>query len=171
MSSEREIVLAYLEAHNAHDVERTLSCLSPTIRFMMTGLWTREGLDEMSAMETWDAELNSHLTFEGLKIRQGRMDCRGSETNDWYQFVGIQQVDYDSIKFEFTGGKISRIRAKMSPKSERAVDQAMNDVVRWALEEAPDEVEALVPRGILRYGHEQALRWMALLKEWKTQAG
>ena len=168
MSSDKEIVQGYLEAHNAHDVERALSYFSPNIRFMMSGLWTREGLDELRALEAWDAALNSQLAFDDLKIRRGRMDCRGREANDWYQIVGIEQVDYDSIKFEFQDGKIIHIRAKMSPKSERAVDRAMNEVVGWALAAAPDEVKALVRRGKFLYGPEQAVRWMDLLKRWQS---
>lgn len=171
MKSEKEIVLAYLEAHNAHDIERALNVFSPKIRFMMVGLWTREGIDELRSLEAWDAALNSQLAFDDLKIRQGRMDCRGRETNDWYQFTGIDQVDYDSIKFEFHDGKISHIRAKLAPKSERDVDRAMNEVIRWALEAAPDEVKALVRRGKFRYGQDQAVRWMDLLEKWKTQTG
>lgn len=168
LKSEKEIVLAYQEAHNAHDIDKALGFFSPNIRFMMIGLWTREGLEELRNMEAWDAAMNSRLIFDGLKVRQGRMDCRGTETNDWYQFTGIQQVTFDSIKFEFKDDQIALVRAKMSPKSERAIDQVVNDVVRWALDAAPDEVAALVPRSVLRYGHEEALRWMALLKEWKS---
>jgi hypothetical protein len=171
LKSEKEIVLAYLEAHNAHDIERALSVLSPEIRFMMVGLWTREGLDEMRALEDWDAALKSQLAFDDLKVRQGRMDCRGRETNDWYQVVGIERVDYDSIKFEFHDGKISHIRAKLAPKSERDVDRAMNEVIRWALEAAPTEVGTIVRRGTFRYGQDQAVRWMDLLEKWRTQTG
>jgi hypothetical protein len=168
LASEKEIVLAYQQAHNAHDVDLVLSYMTPNIRYMMTGLWTREGLDELRALESWDAALNSHLTYGELKVRQGRMDCRGSETNDWYKLVGIGQVEFDSIKFEFMGDKIAHIRSRISPKSERAVDQAMNDVVRWALDVDPDEVHALVPRGTFKYGTDHASRWMALVRKWKA---
>lgn len=168
MATEKEIVLAYQQAHNAHDVDLALSFFTPNIRYMMTGLWTREGLDELRALEAWDAALNSHLTYGELKVRQGRMDCRGSETNDWYKLVGIDKVEFDSIKFEFTGDKIAHIRSRIAPKSERALDSTMNDVVRWALDEDPSEVHALLPRGTFKYGEDHAFRWMTLVKKWKA---
>ena len=167
MASEKEIVLSYQQAHNAHDVELAMSYMTPTIRYMMIGLWTREGQEEVRILESWDAALNSQLTYGSLQVRQGRMDCSGSETNDWYRLAGIEQVDFDSIKFEFQGDKITHIRAKISPKSERAIDQAMNRVIHWALDYAPEEVDALVPRGIFRYGPDHAARWIALVQAWK----
>ena len=91
-----------------------------------------------------------------------------SETNDWYQLVGIDQVVFDSIKFEFKGDKIAHIRSRIAPKSERALDSTMNDVVRWALDVDPDEVSALLPRGTFKYGADHAARWMALVKKWKA---
>ena len=167
MKSEKEIVQAYLEAHNAHDIEGVLEVLSPKIRFGMTGLWVREGFDEIRALEEWDAVMNSHLQFTDLKMRNQRLECKGAETNDWYKVVGIEQEHFEPIRFEFEAGKIRHIRAQLAPKSEMAVDRAVNDVVRWALDVNPDEIRYLVPRGVFRYGHEQAQRWKKLLAEWK----
>ncbi len=170
MKSEKEIVFAYQEAHNTHDVDAVLALLSPNIRFGMTGLWVREGLDEVRALEEWDAVMNSQLTFNKFKRRNQRLECNGVEVNDWYRTVGIEQVYFDLIRFEFEAGKIRHIRAKMAPKSEMTIDRAVNDVVRWALDVYPKEIEDLVPRSVFRYGHEQALRWKKLLEEWKKAA-
>lgn len=167
MKSEKQIVQAYLEAHNAHNVEGVLDLLSPQIRFGMTGLWVREGLDEIRALEEWDAVMNSQLQFTDFKMRNQRLECKGVETNDWYKLVGIEQVSFQPIKFEIEGGKIRHIRAQIAPKSEMAVDRAVNDVVRWALDVYPDEITQLVPRGVFRYGHDQAQRWKKLVAEWK----
>jgi len=167
VKSEKEIVLAYQEAHNTHDIEGVLEVLSPKIRFGMTGLWVREGLAELRDLEEWDAVMNSHITFKDFKVRNQRLECKGAETNDWYKMVGIEQVYFEPIKFEFEDGKIRHIRAQLAPKSEMAVDRAVNDVVRWALEVFPDEITHLVPRGVFRYGHEQAMRWKKLLVEWQ----
>lgn len=163
---EKDIILAYLQAHNDHDVDLALSTMSPEIRFGMAGIWVKEGTEEVSAMEKWDAAMNSQLTFENLKIRNGRLECVGRETNDWYQMSGIQEVHYEAIKFEFENGLIRHIRAQMAHKSERKIDQVVNDVIRWALDIYPDEVEEIIPRGNFIYGHEQALRWKALLEKW-----
>lgn len=167
MKSEKEIVIAYQKAHNAHDVEGALSQFSPRIRFGMTGLWVREGLDELRELEAWDAVMKSQLDFTDFKMRNQRLECTGAETNEWFGMVGIKQIRYEPIKFEFEGDKIRHIRAQINPKDEMMVDRAVNEVVRWALDLYPDEIHDLVPRGVFKYGHEHALRWIKLLQEWK----
>ncbi len=174
MSSEKEIVLAYQEAHNAHDVEKALSFFTDDIRYGMTGVWVKQGIDEVRGLETWDAALNSHMNYQVLKVQQSRLNCAATETNDWLKLVGVNEIEYTSIKFEFKGEKIQHIRAQLAGKSEWAIDQAVNDVLRWALEAYPAEVKGLIPRNNFIHGVGQAQRWLDLLKEWKEakdQAG
>lgn len=163
---EKDLILAYLQAHNDHDVNLALSYMSPEIRFGMAGIWVKEGTEELQAMEAWDAEMHSQIRFDNLKTRSGRLECTGQETNDWYQMTGIQAIIYDNIKFEFENGLIRHIRANMSHKSERMIDTVVNDVIRWALDIYPDEVNDIIPRGNFIHGHDQAVRWKALLTEW-----
>ena len=167
MKSEKEIVIAYQDAHNAHDIEGVLNYFSPAIRYGMTGLWVREGFDEIRALEEWDTVMNSQLVFSDFKVRNQRLECTGTETNDWLKMVGIEEIRYEPMKFEFDGDKIRHIRVQIAPKFEMMVDRAVNDVVRWALELYPDEITDLVPRSVFKYGHAQALRWIKLLEEWK----
>jgi hypothetical protein len=169
MKEKKAIVLAYQDAHNAHDVELALSFFAPNIRFEMTGLWVKQGLEDVRALEEWDAALANQLTFGDLRIRNARLECEAKETNDWFKLVGIDEVFYDSIKFEFDNGLITHIRAKISPKGEMAVDKVVNGVMRWALEACPEEVENLMPRGLFNYGREEAHKWLALLKDWQDQ--
>ena len=174
MRSEKEIVLAYQEAHNAHDVEKALSFFTADIRYGMTGVWVKQGIDEVRALESWDAALNSHMDYHVLKVRQSRMNCSATETNDWLKLAGIGKIEYTSIKFEFKGEKIQHVRAQLAGKSEWAIDQAVNDVLRWALEAHPGEVQSLIPRGNFLHGEGHAERWLKLVQEWKEakdQAG
>jgi hypothetical protein len=170
MKDEKAIVLAYQEAHNAHDVDKAMTFFAPNIRFEMAGIWVREGFEEMRVMEVWDSVVGGEVFFKDFKTRTGRLECKATESNDWLKIVGIDAVTYDSFRFEFENGRIGRIRAKVSPKDEMAIDRAVNRVVRWALEARPDEIDDIIPRGLFNYGHEQAERWMVLLKEWKQQA-
>jgi hypothetical protein len=167
VKSQKEIVIAYQEAHNAHDIDGALSYFSPKIRFGMTGLWVREGLEEVRELEEWDAVMSSQLGLINFKMRNQRLECSGTETNDWFAIVGIKQIRYEPIKFEFEGDKIRHIRAQIAPKDEMMVDRAVNEVVRWALDIYPNEIHDLVPRGVFKYGHKHALRWKKLLEDWK----
>lgn len=174
MKSEKEIVLAYQEAHNAHDVEKALSFFNPDIRYGMTGVWVKEGIEEVRALEAWDAVLNSKMNYHVLKVRQSRMNCSATETNDWLKLAEIEEIEYTSIKFEFEGNRIQHIRAQLAGKSEWAIDQAVNAVLRWALEALPDEVQSLIPRGNFLHSEGHAKRWLKLVQDWKDardQAG
>ena len=121
-------------------------------------------------MEEWDAVVGGQINFGNAKMRGGRFECQAKETNAWFEIVGIEAIYYDSYRIELENGLISRIRAKISPKGEMAIDKAVNRVMRWALEARPDEVGEIMPRGLFNYGKEQAEGWMVLLKEWKQQA-
>lgn len=170
MSDPKAIIMAYQEAHNNQDIEQTLRLFSPNIRFEMAGIWVREGLEEMRQLEEWDRVMSSRLAFGAIKKRGGRLVCSAEETSTWLSMVGIEAVLYDSVMFEFAGSQINRIRAKLAPKSEMAIDKAVNRVMRWALEARPDEIGEIIPRGLFNYGQVQAEKWLALLEEWQQRA-
>ena len=170
MSDPKAIILAYQEAHNNQDVDRALSLFAPNIRFEMAGIWVREGLEQQRELEEWDAALSSKLVFDNFKKRGGRTECTAIETNAWLKMAGIGTVTYESVLFEFDGDQIIRIRAKLAPKSEMAMDKAMNGVVRWALDHKLSKIEEIIPRGLFHYGKQQAEDWLVMLNDWQQQA-
>lgn len=169
MSNPKEIITAYQDAQNAHDTDLALSFFAPNIRYEMVGIWVMQGLEELRALAEWNAAISNQLILGKIKMRNNRLECQAKETNDWLKLVGIDAVYYDAIKFEFENDKISIVRAKIAPKSEMAMDRATNRVMRWALEESPDEIGDIMPRGLFKYGREAAEKWLALLKEWRQQ--
>lgn len=171
MPNEKEILAGYQQAHNAQDVEGALAWLTPDVRWTMTGLWVRHGIEEMRALEAWDAALNGRIEYRDVKRLANGLSCQAEETNDWYLAVGIDKVVYEQIRFEMKDGKISQVRAKLAAQSERAIDKVVNQVSRWALKAAPAEVNAVLPRGNFNYGADQAGRWLALLQAWQNSQG
>ncbi|HKJ27310.1 MAG TPA: hypothetical protein VJ965_06715 [Anaerolineales bacterium] len=167
MKDLKAIVLAYQQAHNAQDVDQAMQYFTPNVRFEMAGIWVRQGLEEIRAMEEWEKVMDGEIEFGDLKMRNNRLECKATERNSWLKLVGIEVITYDSYRFEFEDDQINRIRAKISPKGEMAIDKAINRVMRWALEAYPDEIDAIIPRGQFNYGKTQAERWLALLKEWQ----
>lgn len=166
MTETKDIVIAYQEAQNSHNIDLALSFFAPDIRFEMVGIWVMQGMKELRAYAEWNAVIANKLTFGKLKIKNTRLECQAQETNEWLKLVGIDVVNYDAIKFEFENGKIRHIRAKVAPKSEMAMDKATNRVIRWALDKYPDEVVAVIPRGVFKYTEEAATKWMNLVTEW-----
>lgn len=165
----REIVLAYQEAWNTHNIDLALSFFAPDIRYEMVGIRVIQGPDEMRSYAEWNQFFNNHLNFGKLQMKNNRLECQAEETNDWLKMVGIDGISYDSIKFEFKDGQISQVRAKLSPKSEMAMDRATNRVIRWVLDTDPEVIDKIIPRGHFKYSKEVAEKWLALLKDWKAR--
>ena len=170
MKDPKAFILKYQEVHNAHNIDQALRFFAPTFRFEMAGIWVRQGLEEQRSLEEWDQVVSSQLFFTDFRKRSGRLECQVRETSMWLNMVGINAVFYDAFMFEFTNGQISRLKAKLSPRSERDIDKAVNRVLRWALEARPDSVEEIIPRGTFIYGRTQAESWLVLLKEWQQEA-
>lgn len=166
----REIVLAYQEACNTHDIDLALSLFAPDIRYEMVGIWVMQGPDDLRSYAEWNQVFAVKMNFGKLKMKNNRLECQAEETNDWLKMVGIESVTYDSLKFEFKDNKISNIRVKISPKSEMAMDRATNRVVRWVMETDPESIHKIIPRGLFKYSREVAEKWLALLKDWKAHA-
>lgn len=164
----REIVLAYQEACNAHNIDLALSFFAPDIRYEMVGIRVMQGLDDLRSYAEWNQFFNTQLNFGKLQMKSNRLECQAEETNAWLEMVGLDSISYDSIKFEFKDGQISQVRAKLSPKSEMAMDRATNQVIRWVLDTDADVIDKIIPRGLFKYSKEVAERWLALLKEWKA---
>lgn len=165
----REIVLAYQEACNHHNIDLALSFFVPDIRYEMVGIRVMQGLEDLRAFAEWNQFFATQMNFGKLKMKNNRLECQAEETNDWLKMVGIESVTYDSIKFEFNNDKISNVRAKLSPKSEMAMDRATNRVIRWVLDTDPELIDKIIPRGLFKYSEEVAERWLALLKDWQAR--
>ena len=168
-----ELILAYMEAHNCHDVEAALAFLAEDIRLGLPGVWIKEGKAEIRSLEQWDAAINGQLRFCEIEVDGDTVTCTSVESNDWFRLAGIDEIGYDSVVITTSDGQIAGITAVISPEGAEQISTALGAVIAWASEERAEVPETLMPGGEFIYSAEAAERWLALLHEWRqaTQNG
>ncbi len=163
-----QIATDFFQAQNEHNLDQALALLSPDIRFEMTGLWVKQGPEEIKGILEWNTIFNTQYRIEDLKEKQGMVTCTAKEKSDWYDTVGIGIVVYESYRFGIENGLIKQIKTKIDPVSERNIDRGVNLVMKWAMKKYSHDLIKLIPRGIFLYSREGALQWKDVLEEWKN---
>jgi hypothetical protein len=165
-----DLLNAYQEAHNSHDIEKVLSLMTDDIKFQLVGTWVREGKEQIQWIEEWDAAVNGHLTFTDVKAKGKTVTCKVIERNDLFKLYGIEEVSYKSATFIFRDRLIEEIRVEPSQKSVKAINEMRQSFVEWASQERSQQLEALRPEGEFVYSAQNAGVWLALLEEWRENA-
>jgi len=163
------LLKAYQEAHNSHDVERALSLMTDDVTFRLAGTGVKEGKEQVRWIEEWDAAVNSHLTFADIKVKGHMVICKVIEKNDLFKLYGIEEVHYTLATFIFHDGLIKEITIEPSQKSVREIDEIRHSFIEWATQERGQQLEALRTEGKFIYSAENASLWLALLEEWREQ--
>ena len=162
-------VEAYLEAHNHHDLDRTMSCFAENIQFEMGDVWKKAGKEEVRKLEEWDNTVNSLLTASDMQEIDDTVTCRLIESNDWYELAGIGEVAYQRCTVTVKEGKITRINTELTPESMMGVTEALKAFMPWAAKERPGVLAELMQKGELVYGAENAEKWLRMLQAWKER--
>ncbi|MCK4856845.1 MAG: nuclear transport factor 2 family protein [candidate division Zixibacteria bacterium] len=160
-------VAAYLEAHNSHDVDKTMRLFADDIRYEIVDMWVVEGREELAKLEGWDAALNSWYTFTDYQVNGDTVTFKIAECNDWFKLAGINEMRYEFGSMIFDNGLIKEIRVKLTPASIAAGQKAYSAVMEWASRERRDKVAQLMPDGELVYNAANARQWLSLLRDWK----
>jgi len=163
------LLKAYQEAHNSHDVEKVLSLVTDDITFRLAGTGVKEGKEQIRWVEQWDAAVNSHLTFADIQVKGNMITCKVIEKNDLFKLYGIEEVHYTFATFIFRDGLIKEITVEPSQKSVKAIDEIRHSFIEWASQERSQQLEALRPEGEFVYSAENASLWLALLEEWREE--
>ena len=166
MSTPTEVVRKYLEAHNSHQVEQTMACVTDTFRFEMSGAWTRIGRDNMRQLEEWDAVVNDHISYTICNEEQDKVYFAASETCNWYSVFNISEIQYNQCVATVKGDLVSELVVKYSPESEQALAVAFTKVLKWAEKGHKKEIDMLMPAGEFIYNRKNAEIWLNLVKGW-----
>ena len=167
--SNKSILDDYVQSHNNHNIEKSLSYFSDDVIFELAGVWVKMGKSKVRELEEWDSELNSQLNFIVHKENGDTLFCTGIEKNDWFTSVGINEVNYDSIIFIFEDKKIKRVFAKTSPEINIKVAEAMKSIVEFTKLTNNNILSQLIPKGEFVYSRESAQQWIKLLEAWKNE--
>ncbi|GBD87937.1 hypothetical protein BMS3Abin03_01871 [bacterium BMS3Abin03] len=161
----------YISAHNSHNVSKTIKCFSNNATFELPGQDTLLGIDKILSLEEWDAALNSNLKVSSFVERGDTLIVNSIiERNDLFKNMGIDSVVYNpGTRIVFKDGLIKAI--KPSPLLQESRERIINKLqmfMNWAKLVRPDELKVLLPDGKFIYKKKNAIKWVTLLKEWRT---
>ncbi len=163
----QEIVEAFLEAANAHDIDKSLSYLDDRFVFREKGAATGMDKRSMSSLLAWDREIDSQASYEALEILEEEVHGIFSESNSLYRRLGIPKTDC-RLTFRVREGRIQEQIIDYVMGDGPTFDDALEPFLSWADEYAPDEIEELQPEGVIVFTAEMAKSWLSLLDRWEA---
>lgn len=161
-----EILRAYVEANNAHDVDRVMALYTDDIRFENVGVWVKQGKEEVRTIAEWDAKTHIHMTVSDITVRKDTVTFRLIETNDWLKNAGVDEWRWEAYVIT-KNGLIKEIRAALTEESAKIFIPVYQSIIRWMSEERPEELAELMPDGEFLYEEGAAKKWLVLLQEWR----
>ena len=164
-----ERVRKYEATYNTHDNEKLMSLYADDVRFEIVGVWVKHGKQAVRELAEWDRATNLRMTISDISVRGDTVTFKLVELNDWWILAGIGEVCYEPCIMVFRNGLISELRATMTQESLDAHARAWPLIITWAKQHRPEELEELLPGGRrFIYGREPALKWLALLRQWRS---
>ena len=161
------IILAYQNAHNIHDITQALTYYTDDIEFEIVGSWIKKGKTEIRKLEEWDASVGGKLVFHNLNISGNVITCQGKEINEWFKLTDIDTIYYTEIKFTLQNQKISRIKAQLDSTSFQKINNTLGSIINWASIQKPQIMSILMPNNKFEYSSENGEIWINLLKDWR----
>jgi len=162
----KTILQDYVSSHNSHNVEKSLSFYSEDITFELVGTWVKSGKEKIKELEEWDSATNSNLSFQIVREYGDTLFCTGEEKNDWFTAVGIETINYSSIKFVFENQLIKKIVAEPNPEVNEKIGKVMGSIMEYTALTNSNVISELLPDGEFIYSKDSAEKWLKLLKAW-----
>ncbi|MFH0882901.1 MAG: hypothetical protein V2A56_07935 [bacterium] len=160
----------FIQAHNAGDVDGQLALCTGEVVYTQEGVWERNGVEELRPLFLWDAELNSMLSVQDCTGDGDLVRCLVVETNDWLTLSGEDSVTCVAC-FQVTKSKIKGIHRVLTGPSAMKMQDRMDEILRWARENFPTDVDFIMPGGTWSYSAETARKWMAITAAWRETMG
>lgn len=168
-NNSQETVKSYISAHNEHNIEKALTFCDDQIEFELIGVWARKGIEDMRALESWDAALNSHLKLESVYSKGDSVFCRIIENNDWFRAVEIKDLINDPVVFIVANNKIIKIIGYPSNETGMQIEAAIGNLFQWAEQTNDSTIYSLIQNGQFVYSTQAAEKWLELFSRWKSE--
>ena len=166
--NDEDIIKSYMDAHNAHDIEKALSFIDEDVVFDLKGVWVKEGKAAMKTLEKWDSTLNSNLRLESVTKKADTLFCKVVENNDWFGAIGISDLVHDPVVFLLKDDKISQIIAYPSQETGQQIEAAVGSLFQWSAQVQDSTIHELIIDGQFIYSSEAANKWMELFERRTT---
>ena len=157
------------QAHNCHDVKKGLTFYAEAAKFVMVGRWEVEGKDKLRERFEWDAAVNGTLKFMDIKTSGDTVTCKVEERNHMFKLLGIETIHYEYVTFLFKKGLIKEVRAKLTPKATKIIEESFFSFVNWASSKRSQALAELKADGKFLFIKEKAEKWLTLLREYRNK--
>ena len=162
-----ELIKSYEQAHNAHDIDKSLSFFHQEIIFELKGVWTKSGKEAIRSLEEWDAALNSHLKFEFIRFNGDSVFCKIIESNDWFRAIDMETLTHEPTVFIIKNDLIHKILAFPSEKDGMKIQAAIGSVYQWSSDVQDSTIYELIQGPEFIYSEAAAKKWLKILARWK----
>ncbi len=159
-----------MRAYNAQDADALRDLYADDITYDMVGLFSVSGRDMLEGLIEYDFANRAQLLLTQMRVEGDAATCVIRERNDWLAAAGIEEARHTAT-FEFSGGRISAVRAQPDPESTERILGVLQSLATWASKERPAEWAALMPQGRFIYDADSARRIRALLRDWREATG
>lgn len=158
------VIESFVEAQNAHDVERVLGMLDDDFVFRDREQTFEISLADIRPLFEWDAATHWRGAASDIETSGDTARVRLTETNEFLERLGLGPLSHD-VTFVVEGERIREIVASFDAGLQQAVDDAVAPIIEWARATRPASLEGLVgPDGIV-YDGTSASGWLSLLRE------
>ncbi len=166
--SPEEIVRAYIDAQNSHDIDKKLKYFDEETAFITQGSeMNMMGPEDIRRMSQYDSVLNTVLTIDNLRVDGTTIICKITEHNRWLDAAGLPPLQYDSTLFYVIGDKIRKVVSFPDSASLEGMTDVLNKFIPWLAEKYPYETTVMIPNGQFEYSAENAEKLLAYLREWR----
>jgi hypothetical protein len=160
-------VKTYVDAVNAHDVDRATARLAYEVRLSGPGDEVREGRAAVRERLGWDAATNATFRYDKLKAKGDSVEGLFVERNDVYTLLGVEELRYRLV-FSFEGDLIREVRREEIDHPGPTVSEALEPFLAWATAHHPETLDAIYPAGRIAFDADSARKWLTLLREWRA---
>lgn len=169
MKTEKEIVEAYIEANNQHDIDAEMSLYAEDVAYEVVDYFTKTGKSALRQLGQYGIAINNSFYFHEYTLEEpGQVSFKVTQQNEVLRTFGVDEVRYASYKMTIRDGLITSVRTELSQESLKLVKETDEAFVTWAAKEKPEAFAAMLSDGAFIHSKENGLAMMALLREWQA---
>jgi hypothetical protein len=166
--AQKKIVEAYCNAFNSGNISALMALCSPDIRTEFVGMGPAlSGKEELSGKAEYDTTLKAKITLTIVRSKRDSVICTGQETNEWHTQAGLPPNDYSKVTFIIKDNNtITELRFELSDSSVERINEVMQELIPWAMENRPDEYARIVSDETPFFSPAKARDALYILQEW-----
>jgi limonene-1,2-epoxide hydrolase len=163
-----DLVEAFQEALNQHDVDKVMSMFAENAEFEIVGVSKYSGKQQIRNVFEYDVGVNTELKFINCKTEGNTVRCQALERNDRLAAIGIDELKYTSSNFVFSDRRIQSFISEIPPGVVQHNREVWQKFIPWLSKNYPDEHSKMfTSEGRFIYNHANGRGVVALLKKWR----